>query len=153
MTPVFQFATLRDVDLLLTFMQQFYAIDNYSFKEHAARAALTRLVQDTGLGRVWLIYGNGEPIGYVVLTFGYSLEFHGRDAFIDELFVVAAWRHQGIGTSAVQFVTEACPALGVHALHLEVEHTNDVGQHVYRKAGFVDHHRYLLTRWIGEHEP
>jgi len=36
------------------------------------------------MGRVWLIQYQGQVIGYVILTLGYSLEYGGRDAFIDE---------------------------------------------------------------------
>jgi len=38
--------------------------------------------------------------------------------------------------------------LGISAVHLEVDHTNTVAQALYRKAGFVDHDRYLMTRWL-----
>jgi ribosomal protein S18 acetylase RimI-like enzyme len=148
MEPIFRLANETDIDLLIAFMRQFYAIDNYLFDDAAARAALTRLVLDSSLGRVWLIYREDEAIGYIALTFGYSLEFHGRDAFIDELFVLADQRQQGIGTKAMQFVIDACPDLGIHALHLEVEHTNIPGQKLYQKFGFEDHSRFLMTLWL-----
>lgn len=148
MEPVFRLANETDIDLLIEFMRQFYAIDNYLFEESEARTALTRLVLDSSLGRVWLIYREDEAIGYIAVTFGYSLEFHGRDAFVDELFVLADQRQQGIGTKAMQFVIDACPDLDVHALHLEVERTNAPGLKLYRKFGFEDHERFLMTRWI-----
>jgi len=37
---------------------------------------------------------------------------------------------------------------GRQALHLEVERTNAVGQTLYRKFGFEDHDRYLMSRRI-----
>ena len=46
------------------------------------------------------------------------------------------------------FVEGASRDLGVNALHLEVERTNVTGQSLYRKAGFEDHDRYLMTKWI-----
>ncbi len=52
-----------------------------------ARGALEVLVGDETLGRVWVICAAGAAIGYVVLTLGYSLEYGGRDACIDELYV------------------------------------------------------------------
>jgi ribosomal protein S18 acetylase RimI-like enzyme len=33
-------------------------------------------------------------------------------------------------------------------LHLEVERANTAAQGVYRRAGFKDHDRYLLTKWL-----
>lgn len=144
----FRSATTADLDILLDFMQQFYAIDQYTFDEQIARSALGTLIEDPSLGRVWVI-SKQEAIGYVVITFGYSLEFHGRDAMVDELFLTAPYRSQGIGTQTLEFVIEQCPHLGIHALHLEVEHTNEAGLTLYRNIGFRPHeHRYLMTRWV-----
>ncbi len=92
-------------------------------------------------------------MGYVALTFGYSLEFHGRDAFVDELFVRAERRGEGAGTAALGFIMDTCPTLGVHALHLEVERVNTAAQALYRLFGFHDHDGYLMTRWMDEETP
>ena len=144
----FRLAQPGDVDLLLASMRQLYALDGYPFEEGAARPALEGILRDPGLGRVWVIGRGEEAIGYLLLTFGYSLEYGGRDAFVDELFVAADHRHRGVGTRAIEFAAEQCRALGVRALHLEVERANIAAQALYRKVGFEDHDRYLLTRRI-----
>jgi ribosomal protein S18 acetylase RimI-like enzyme len=141
-------AEVSDLADLLAMMRAFYAIDAYPFDEGIARSAASRLIGDPALGGIWLIHSAGRLAGYVVLTLGYSLEFHGRDAFVDELFVLPEHRHRGIGTRALRFVEEQCHALGVQALHLEVERHNTAAQQLYRRMGFRDHDRYLLTRWI-----
>jgi ribosomal protein S18 acetylase RimI-like enzyme len=53
-----------------------------------------------------------------------------------------------VGKSAIKFVEEACRALGVQALHLEVGRDNPRAQALYRRVGFEDHDRYLMTKWI-----
>lgn len=106
------------------------------------------LVGDASLGRVWLICTAGTAIGYMVLTLGFSLEYGGRDAFIDEIYIREPSRGQGIGTHALSFAEERCRALGVRALHLEVERANSGAYNVYRRVGFVDHDRYLMTKRI-----
>ena len=148
MEPQFRIANDTDVNTILPFMRQFYAIDQYPFDELIACTTLTDLVRDSSLGRVWLVSDGDEAIGYVVVTFGYSLEYRGRDAFIDELFIVDSYRGKGVGSKVMQFVLEACPDLDIQALHLEVERDNGAGQALYRKFGFEDHGRYLMTRWI-----
>jgi ribosomal protein S18 acetylase RimI-like enzyme len=148
MDPTFRLATDSDIDTLIGMMREFYAIDAYPFDEGAARRALEGLLRDPALGRVWLIHDGDTAIGYVVLTFGYSLEFHGRDAFVDELFVRPSHRRRGVGTRAMRLVEGVCRDLGVHALHLEVERANAVAQHLYRTFGLQDHARYLMTKWI-----
>jgi ribosomal protein S18 acetylase RimI-like enzyme len=89
-------------------------------------------------------------IGYVVLTLGYSLEYLGRDAFVDELYVRQTYRRQGVGTHAIEHVVRTCRELDVRALHLEVERHNAPAQALYRKVGFRDRDHYLMTRRLDE---
>jgi ribosomal protein S18 acetylase RimI-like enzyme len=150
MDPTFRLAGEADLETLIGFMRQFYAIDDYPFDEQAAGGALREFLNEPLFGLAWLVEVDTVPVGYVVLTLGYSLEFHGRDAFIDELFIAPSYRHQGIGKRAMQFVETACRELGVHALHLEVERHNVAAQQLYRQSGFEDHDRLLLSKWLGE---
>jgi GNAT superfamily N-acetyltransferase len=102
-----------EIPQLVQFMREYYAFDHLPFDEDRARGALEALVGDETLGRVWVIRAGGAAIGYVVLTLGYSLEYGGRDAFIDELYVREAYRGQGVGSRTLSFVAEVCRALGV----------------------------------------
>ena len=146
--PTLTLAGPADIDRLLTLMPEYYAFDHLPFDAAVARAALQQLLGDASRGRVWLIQLDEEAIGYLVLTFGFSLEFHGRDAFVDELYIRANYRGRGIGQAMLCGVEALCPELGVHALHLEVERANTNAQALYRKLGFIDHDRYLMTRWM-----
>lgn len=85
-----------------------------------------------------------------VLCLGFSLEYKGRDAFVDEIYIRAAFRGQGLGKRALEFPEAECRALGVQALHLEVERANTNAQEVYRKHGFIDQDRYLMTKPLGK---
>ena len=146
---IFKPATSDDVETLLVMMRDLYAHDGLApLDEGVARRALLGVIGDGTLGRVFLILRANEVAGYAVLTFGYSLEFHGRDAFVDEIYLRPEYRGLGIGKRALQFLTEVCIAEGVNALHLEVERENTSAQMVYRKFGFEDHDRYLMTKWL-----
>jgi ribosomal protein S18 acetylase RimI-like enzyme len=144
----FTLATPSDADLLVPLLREFYAYDHIAFDEPEARRALAQLLGDARLGRVYLIGVGDELVGYLVLTFGFSLEFKGRDAFVDELFLGAEFRGRGLGTRALRLAEEACRTENIRALHLEVERANTGAQGVYQRAGFKDHDRYLLTKWI-----
>jgi len=148
METTFRIAERTDSETLLQFMREYYEFDHLPFDAHIAHPALEKLLSDNSLGRVWLIHLRGEAIGYIVLTLSYSLEYGGRDAFIDEVYVRADHRGRGVGTSALAFAENACRSLGVRALHLEVERANTNAHSLYRKVGFVDHDRYLMTKWI-----
>lgn len=141
-------AAAGDLEAVLALHQAFFTEDGYAFREEESRANLARLLGDPNLGRLWVMDDSGTIVGYLLLAFGFSLEFRGRDAFVDELYVAPGHRGKGLGTRALELVAEACRELGVRALHLEVERYKDGALALYRRMGFVDHERYLMTKWI-----
>lgn len=148
MEPSFRVAEPSEADLLVEMMRDFNAHERIAFDEPAVRAALAQLFADDARGLACLLLWGGEVAGYVVITFGFSIEFRGRDAFVDELFVKDEFRGRGVGAAATRYAEGLCRERGVRALHLEVERENTRAQSVYRRAGFVDHDRYLLTKWL-----
>ncbi len=111
-----------------------------------SRAALGQVINNSSLGRIWLIEVDSQPVGYVAVTFSYSLEFHGRDALLDELYLRPS--AQALGKLGLKFAKSQCQALGVNALHAEMERANISVQQLYRVADFEDDDSYLLTKWI-----
>lgn len=152
MEPMFRVAGAGDVDTVLTLMQELFLEDplpdQRAFDSSRARAAVLDLVDHPSYGRVWLLCEETVVVGYLALTFGYSLEFHGRDAFIDELYVRSPYRGRGWGTQAMKHAEAFGRSEGVRALHLEVGRNNVAAQDFYRKTGYADHDRYLMTKWV-----
>ncbi|GHO59452.1 GNAT family N-acetyltransferase [Ktedonobacter robiniae] len=146
-TVTFQLVTLDTLNTLIEFMRQFYAHFNYALDE-SKLAAVEQLLQRPDYGRIWLIYYDQQPAGYIILTFGYSIEMHGRDALIDELFIDGQYRGKKIGEQTIKFIEETCKQMGMHALHLEVEHENIGAHRLYRRLGFEEHERHFMTRWL-----
>lgn len=138
-------ATLGDVDTLIELMAEFYGESGYPLNRRHAAEAFRSLLSDDQLGHVWLIQAGAATVGYVVLTLGYSMEYGGRDAFVDDLFIQAPYRNAGLGSAALAQVRTFAESLGVRALHLEVGRDNEPAQVVYRRIGFVDNERQLLT--------
>lgn len=91
------------------------------FDEAAARACLRKFQSIPAFGGVWMLCEGNKAVGYIVLAVGFSFEFHGHDAFIDELYVDAAYRRRGYGRKAVTFIEEKAREMGVNAIHLEVD--------------------------------
>jgi GNAT superfamily N-acetyltransferase len=148
MMAEFKRATTSDAETLLVLMREFYAHEGLAFDQIIARRALLGILQNEAYGRVFLIESGGELAGYCVLTLGYSLEFRGVDAIVDELYLRAAYRGRGLGKEALEFLAACCAELGVQAMHLVVERANTRAQAVYRQFGFVDHDRYMMTKWL-----
>lgn len=118
------------------------------FHESAAKKALRGLLANPNFGKCWVVCEANQPVGYVVLTLGYSLEYQGRESFIDELYIEPGYRRRGLGRQAVEFAEEQARSMGVNVVHLEVDHGNDVALQLYRRAGYEDHDRFLMTKWI-----
>jgi GNAT superfamily N-acetyltransferase len=148
MEPSFRTATDSDVDLLLRLMREYYALDHHPFELEKSRAALTGLLRDPALVRVWLVCAGETVVGYIVLTFGYSLELLGRDAFVVEFFLLESYRGQGWGGKTMQFVEQAARELDVHAIHLEITRHNAGAQGFCPKLGFADRRHHLMSKWI-----
>lgn len=106
--PQFRLAVESDADAILEFMRAYYALDGHGFDPAKARGALIGLLRDLNLGRVWIILDadrlDGDAaVGYVVLCFGYSLEWLGRDAFVDEFYLREEYRGRGWGRATRGF--------------------------------------------------
>src|SRR5215470_17081292 len=115
------------------------------FDESAARAAFRKFLSLPDFGRTWLLCEDAGLVGYIILTIGFSFEFRGHDAFIDELFIVPSRRRRGYGRQAMAFVEEEARKMDVNALHLEVDHSNGPALELYRRVGYKDHGRFLMT--------
>ena len=144
----FRQAEPPDLALLVGMMRAYYTLDAIPFDEARATRAMQGLIASPAHGEAYVIEHAGTPVGYLGITLGYSLEFGGVDAFLDELFVAEAWRGRGIGTAALSFAEQACRARGVVAVHLEVERHNPRARALYERFGFEPHDRYLMSRWL-----
>jgi ribosomal protein S18 acetylase RimI-like enzyme len=118
------------------------------FDESAARASLRKFFSLPAFGAVWMLCERSKPIGYIILTIGFSFEFHGHDAFIDELYIDSAHRRRGYGSQAVAFLEKRAREMGVRAVHLEVDRGNVPAFELYRRTGYEDHDRFLMTKWL-----
>lgn len=144
----FRFAEQSDIAALLPSMKDFYAFERLPYDADRLWQLLLQLIANQHLGRLILFEESGKLVGYMVLGFGFSLEFHGRDCFIDEFYVVPEYRSRGIGAAAVDFAVGVCRHAEIKAVHLEADYTNVRGHEFYKRLGFKDHPRHLMTLWL-----
>ncbi len=142
----FTIATTSDSEDILDMMDAFNAIDGYPFDRTTRSENLHEFLQNDQLGRLWMIRHQDQVIGYVVIAFGFSFEYGGRDAFIDELFISDDFRNKGIGKKTMDHIAAQAPKLGVNAIHLEVEGHNTNASRLYLSKGYQGNHRMLLTK-------
>jgi GNAT superfamily N-acetyltransferase len=145
---LFQLLSDQEVPALLEMMREFYGQQEMRFDESAASLAIDRVLSNPELAQIYLIFRGAELAGYFALTFCFSLEFHGRFALFDELYLREPYRRQKLGRAVVSFVEDLCRKAGIKALRLEVGRENQPAQSLYRTAGFKEDERNLMTKWL-----
>jgi diamine N-acetyltransferase len=140
---------LEDLPILLSLMRAMQEDDPWSapFEDDRVREAVRNLLANPGFGQAWLVHDGGRIVGYAVMAFDHSLEYGGRNAWVDEIFIDTDSRGKGLGAQVLDFVEKAALEAGVTAIHLEVNEGNQAID-LYRRRGFQDHHRYLMTKWL-----
>ena len=144
----FRPAVPADVDAIVAMMRGYYAQDGYTFIESEARAAALMLIDDPTIGRLWVACEGKTVVGYVAVALGFSFEYRGREAFVDGLQIAESHRGRGLGREALEIAEAWCREAGVNALHLEVERHREQALELYRRRGFQDLGRYLMTKWV-----
>jgi len=134
----------EDFALLLPMVREFHKLEQLELSEDERRAVIKRLLGDAGWGKIWLIFSGTELAGYIAICIGFSIEFKGNDAFVDEFFVVPDLRGQGIGGRVLDLVQDQARRMGIRALHLEVDRSNTRARRLYAAAQFTAREDYML---------
>ena len=132
-------AAAADVRTLVMLVEQYWrfeAIEGFD----AARVAtlLERVIADPALGRAWLASVDGEPAGYLLAVFVFSLEHQGLTAEIDELFVAPSYRGHGLGRQVLEAGEAAFRAAGCTNVSLQIGRDNAAARAFYRGNGYTD---------------
>lgn len=144
MSAALHLAKPQDLDKLMPLVTAFHAEMGFGTEETSLERALIPLLEGSPYGAVYLMGPARAPMGYVVLTFSWSLEFGGMDGFIDEIYLRPTVRGRGIALEALQSLRKVMQSAGIMALHLEVERDNDASQKLYRRARFELRDAYSL---------
>ncbi len=140
-----QRANLKDTRELMDLVAQFYAHFGYPFEAIQHRKLVEHFLTHEHLGSIWLLQTEEKSIGYLALTYGFTFEFGGRDAFVDEFFIAEPYRNAGFGRLALREIQGKMETLGLKALHLQTENYNERAKALYESLGFEDFKRATLT--------
>lgn len=147
MSAALHLAGPEDAPALLTMVAAFHQETGiFSTPEHRA-AAIEPLLEGSPLGCAYLIGPRRAPIGYIVISFGWSVELGGMDGFIDEFFVRPGVRGRGVGSEVLGALLPKLEGAGLKALHLEAVADQPALKRLYGRAGFKMRDGYhLMTR-------
>ncbi len=151
MSAQLHMARADDLSRILPLVEAFHAETGITSTPESREAGIAPLLspEENGpaLGAVYLLGPTRAPMGYIVVTFGWSVEFGGMDCFLDEIFLRPTVRGRGIAFEAIQDLCKALAAGGVRAMHLEVDREDTRVQRLYTRARFAPRDRYtMMTR-------
>jgi ribosomal protein S18 acetylase RimI-like enzyme len=143
MSAALTLAAPEHLDRVVSLVAAFHAEAGIEMSDEDRRAGLAPLLDGIPHGVVYLIGPPRAPIGYVVITFGWSVEFGGLDGIIDELYVRPGVRKRGIASEALIALPRALAEGGLRAIHLEVDRDNKAALRLYKRAGFTARENYM----------
>ena len=138
-------ATAADIPALAALMTDFYAESDFVLTAAAATRPFEALFAAPALGVVWLAEQAGAPVGHIVLSLSFSMEYGGLRGFIDDLYVRPAVRGQGAGAALLAAAREGARARGVRVLQVETGQEPHLARPLYARAGYTDSGHALLT--------
>ena len=138
-------ASAADLSTLMSLVAAYHEFEGIVLGALERGRAIATLLEGGDLGRIWLILVDGEVVGYIAVCFRYSIEFAGRDAFVDEFFIEESVRGQGSGAKVLESIAAEAASLGIRALHLEVAKSNKRAQRLYEAAGFEPRSKYQIN--------
>lgn len=139
-------ATPGDIDALLPMVEQYWRFEAIEgFEVTRIRKILGRVLDDASLGRAWISTVYGEPAGYMLAVYVFSLEHQGLTAEIDEFYIAPQHRNLGLGAKMLSAAEEQFRSEGCTNVSLQIGRSNEDARRFYRTHGFEDRAGYELV--------
>ena len=139
---VLRSAQPSDPNQLLTWVADYHAFEGINSDQAHRLGAISPLIDGSPHGDVHIITQHGVDVGYVIFCYGWSIEFGGAEAILDELYLCPTMRGRGLGTIALRESIAALKVAGIILITLEVDHSNLAAQSLYRDMGFELREKY-----------
>lgn len=133
-----------DAEVLLTMIAAFHKEIGIETTEEVRQASIAPILQGSPLAVAYIFGPKTAPVGYLIISFGWSLELGGMDGFLDEIWIRPNVRKRGIGQEVLDSVIKALKGAGLKAIHLEVNRDDGATQNLYKGIGFKLREKYAL---------
>ena len=145
MAPTIREARPSDERRLLRLVKAYYAYDSIAYSEHSVQTALSQLLRNTRLGRVWVVDNGRALVAYTILAYSFDLELGGREGIVTDLFVTARFRGKGFGKQLLSVIGRYCKRASIYEIEVVVTRQNRAALGFYKALGFRDRHRSVLS--------
>lgn len=135
--PIAKKATLNDLNILVELMNEFYSEANFVLDYEIARNSFSEILSQPDLGSVFLLFYNSVPVGHVVVTIRFAMEYGSSIGYIDDLFVRKEYRRLGIANCGLAAIQSECEKFQLKGLVVEVGELNEAAVKLYEKIGLT----------------
>lgn len=135
-----------DIEIILDFMADYYRIEEVNYEPDNSRITLEDFINNSQSGSLFIIQSSNDVIGYFCIAFSYTLQYYGKDCFLDEIYIKPEFRHKGIGSHVMNFIEDYLKQNNFKAMHLIVYDHNKPAFEYYIKNGFKAHDAKFMTK-------
>lgn len=127
--------TSSDRDIFIELTRQFYRSPAvlHPIPDEYHTAAFEEIMRSDAYLDCYIFEHNGIPAGYALLNYTYQHEAGGRVVWLEELFVLPAFRSSGLGSEFFEFIEKNIPAA---RFRLELEPDNIRAEQLYCRRGY-----------------
>ncbi len=125
-----------DKETFISMVEAFYASPavEHSVNSENFNTTFETAMSDNPYLRVLIIESEGKTTGYAVLSFTYSNEAGGMVVWIEEVYIKAKHRGEGLGSELLAFVEKEY--ITAKRFRLEVTKSNIGAISLYQKQGY-----------------
>lgn len=136
MTSAISLAGPEDLDRVLGLVARYHEEAALPHDDAHRQQVAEPLLHGSPLGAIWLIGPSRAPLGYVMVTFGWSVTQGGMVGWLAEAFIRPSVRRRGIGTEVLHAIAVNLREAGLQALHADVTGLGDAAARFCTRAGF-----------------
>lgn len=137
MSTAYHLCQPEDLDLLISLALRRTEEAGADYEEETLRAGYAPLCAGGSEGAAYLFGPARAPVGYLAITFGWSVPLAAPEARIVDMYIRPSVRRRGLAGEALRAVSRGLREGGIKAIHVELPHGNAPVSALIRRAGFV----------------
>lgn len=144
-------ATERDVPVVLRLIRDLAEYERLAHEVRASEDLLREaLFGDDPAAEAVVAYAGDEPVGFALWFYTFSTFLARRGLYLEDLFVVPAWRGQGVGRALLTHLGRIALARGYGRMEWSVLDWNDPAIRFYRSLGAKPMDEWTVYRLTGD---
>ncbi|HNI91581.1 MAG TPA: GNAT family N-acetyltransferase, partial [Leptospiraceae bacterium] len=128
-------AQLEDINAIISLMIDFYKEAGFHLNIESTEKALQYLISHPENGFIFIAFRDRKPLGHIVLSKRFAMEYEDFIGYVDDLFVQKEFRRARIGNALLDKLCERAKELNLKSLQVEVGENNLPAIKLYEKIG------------------